>query len=136
MKNRYELAREREILHADPLDLVVLLYEAAVTALQDAKEPGPGRLAALAKVQAILMELSTSLQHERGGPIAANLRDLYGYIANRLQPLLGGQEPTGEIDEAIRLLSVLLEAWRNCRLQAGATAEQEVADGAAISVAV
>ena len=69
-----------------------------------------GRGSAISKTVAIVGELRSSLDHERGGEIAANLRRLYDFVIDRLNEghLKKENKP---IDEALMILVTLEEAW-------------------------
>ena len=65
---------------------------------------------ALSRCMAIVSELRNSLDHEQGAEIAANLERLYNFVSERLLDanLQGRSE---SIQEAVRVLEVLLSAW-------------------------
>ena len=104
-----------QVTHADPAELIVLLYNGALSRIAQ----GQQRLQekdllqaglAISKAQAIVGELRNSLNMEVGGEIAAKLKLLYSYIhelfvkamlANRTEPL----------DEAAKLLTELRGGW-------------------------
>lgn len=74
---------------AGPAQLVLMLYDSALMRLEIAEEAiDDGRLdtahTAMIKAQAIVDELNLTLDIERGGRIAENLRDLYLYCSGRL----------------------------------------------------
>ncbi len=66
--------------------------------------------AAIGRAIAILDELRGSLDFEKGGPLAANLEDLYSYASRRLL----AASASGDVrilDEVAALLRELREAW-------------------------
>src|SRR3712207_5483366 len=69
------------VLSAAPEELPLLLFDGALRFLRRAQAVVGGEPAALGReigrVQAIVDELNASLDVERGGEIARNLRDLY-----------------------------------------------------------
>ncbi|RMG28668.1 MAG: flagellar export chaperone FliS [Gammaproteobacteria bacterium] len=69
----------------------------------------------------ILSGLQTSLDHERGGEIAANLDALYTYLQEILLQANLRNAPE-LLDEADRLLSTIKEAWDGIADQAQAPA--------------
>lgn len=106
---------EHEILQADPIRLVQLLYRGALEAVGKARvHLGQGnikeRSQQITKAADILNELTLSLDRERGGEIAANLAELYDYLQRRLQDA-NFRQAEDPLIEAERLLSTLLEAW-------------------------
>lgn len=113
MIDRY---REMDVMTASPTTLVVKLYEGALRNARTARveiEAGriPERARALDKSFAIVAELQSSLDFERGGEIAIQLNDLYGFVNARL--LEANLNVSIEaIDDAIRVLETLLEGWQ------------------------
>lgn len=106
---------EGRIESADPIQLVRLLYQGATASVRDAR----GHLAAgdiaersraISKVHSILTELTTSLDHERGGELSLRLARLYDYMQRRLLEANFRQsdEPLAEV---LGLLATLGEAW-------------------------
>jgi flagellar protein FliS len=128
--NGYDSYRESEILSADPMKLVEILYRAAIESISDAR----GYLArgvirersnAISKACEILIELALNLDLQRGGDIARNLAKLYDYMQYRLLQANAEQtdKPLAEVDS---LLRTLLEGWQNCAPAAtGPTIEPE-----------
>jgi flagellar protein FliS len=113
--NPYRAYVEDEILTADPVKLVQMLYRGAMEAVADARAKLAmgdikGRSAAVTKAVEILAELSSSLDHERGGELSASLAALYDFAQRRL--LAGNQEQADRpLAEAGRVLETLGEAW-------------------------
>jgi flagellar protein FliS len=101
---------------SDPRRLIVMLYDGALASLREARAhmvrrdtAAKGR--ALARALRIIDEgLVASLDSNAGGDIARQLRDLYGYISQRLT-LANVRNDPALIDEADRLLSELRGAW-------------------------
>ena len=107
---------ENQVLSADPVGLVVLLYEGAIEALLRARtslQEGniPERSAAISKAMEIVLELQSSLDHENGGEIANGLVQLYSYIQERLAVANAQQQPA-PLEEALNLLMVVYESWK------------------------
>ena len=106
---------ETRVLSASPTGLVSILYEYATLRLQEARAgladgDVAARSKAVLKVIAILGELESSLDHEFGGQIAANLGRLYRYMRERLTAgnIQAVDEPFAEVEA---LLKTLGEAW-------------------------
>ncbi len=106
---------ESRILSADPIELVRLLYQAAVDAVREARQHlADGeimkRSRAVTKAGEIIRELATSLDHERGGEISRTLAGLYDYMQQRLLDanLRQNDAPMAEV---IGLLTTLAEGW-------------------------
>lgn len=107
---------QSSLLEASPLQLVIALYEGAVSATEQAKAAlasgeDMARSRAITKAVSILAELMCSLDVEKGGEISANLKRLYSYMQQRL--LLAHATKSAEpMNEVVKLLSTLLESWR------------------------
>jgi flagellar protein FliS len=115
MYNGHKSYLENEVLSADPLKLVVLLYRGALDAIHSArqhlaKREIRERSKAITKAQLIVLELAHSLDLEKGGNLATELARLYQYIGQRLVDANIHQQDA-PLAEAGELLSTLLEAW-------------------------
>lgn len=104
---------------ADPLQLVILCYDAAIRDLNEAKvlHENKDMTEAYRKIrhaQDIITELLVGLDHERGGDIARNLNRLYNFI---LRQLIGinSREDTQIYGRLVRILSELKEAWETIK---------------------
>jgi flagellar protein FliS len=111
--------RDTEVLNADPVRLVSILYRAAVDAVRAARRHVAAgaireRSRQITKANSILHELLRSLDREKGGEIAHSLNDLYAYMSTRLIEANARQidEPLADVE---RLLTTLLEAWSEVR---------------------
>lgn len=109
---------DNETLNVEPVELICLLYAKAIEKLNHGKDcfrAGRTREGneAIAFAMEIIVELQGALSEE-GGEIATNLADLYDYVQNRLIEALGRTQ-TAPVDEAVRLLSILLEGWKEVR---------------------
>ncbi|HLI87026.1 MAG TPA: flagellar export chaperone FliS [Bryobacteraceae bacterium] len=106
---------ENRVLSAEPLELVHMLYQGAIGAVQDARHYlADGKIIerarAISKACTILIELTTSLNMEAGGELAKRLASLYDYMRRRLLEANFRQsdEPLGEV---LGLLATLTEGW-------------------------
>jgi len=113
--NAHDAYLESRILSADPIELVNLLYQACTAAVRQAREHlASGDIAArsrsITKASEIVIELTTSLDHERGGEISQRLAQLYDYILRRLTEA-NFQQADAPLAEVLGLLSTLSEAW-------------------------
>jgi flagellar protein FliS len=122
----YSNYRETEVLIANPLELVNILYRAAIDAiaaarrhLRDGKTRERSRQ--ITRALEILHELMFSLNHQQGGEISRSLAALYVYMQNRLTEanVVQADAPLAEVQD---LLSTLLEAWSAIRTPAPAAA--------------
>ena len=108
---------ESAVLSASPHQLVVLLFDGALSAMKKAAilmEQGdiPGKGKALSHaINLITNGLRAGLNHEVGGELAANLAGLYDYMTRRLlQANL--HNDLAAIDEVSMLLNNIADAWK------------------------
>ncbi len=100
---------------ADPHRLVVMLMDGAMERLAQARGCMMNGAAAdknqlISTAIAIIDELRVSLDLKAGGPIAANLDDLYDYMCRQLvKANLSNRIET--VDEVSHLLSEIRSAW-------------------------
>jgi flagellar secretion chaperone FliS len=111
-KNLYQ---RTDIASADPLRLVVLLYEGILKhisgAIQNLKTKEiEARCNHINRALAMISELQATLNREKGGEVAKNLDTLYNYWRKRL--LEASFEKSLEpLEEVQRLVSELWSAW-------------------------
>lgn len=110
---------DTQVLSADPLELVHILYEHTLAMVADArKHLADGNIAArghsIKRAIAAIGELDSSLDREAGGSIAQNLAALYQYMRSRLLAANIRQEDT-PLAEVEALLRTLDEAWSAIR---------------------
>ena len=112
---------ESKVYAADPVELVRMLYAAAINSTRSAREhlaagQIAARSAAISKVLAILGELEGSLDHSVGGSVSQGLADLYAYMRGRLFEgnLRQADAPLAETES---LLATMLEAWQNVEIE-------------------
>ncbi|MEP7245063.1 MAG: flagellar export chaperone FliS [Gammaproteobacteria bacterium] len=100
---------------ADPHRLIVMLMDGALERLAKAQGCMANRLTAekndlICAAVAILDELRASLDLKAGGPIAANLDDLYDYMCRQLiKANLDNRVET--LSEVMHLLGEIRSAW-------------------------
>ena len=116
--NTYQSYQDEEVLAANPVRLVQLLYRSGLDSIGAARRNLSrgdirARSRAISKAMTIVTELSLSLDHEKGGDLSRNLADLYGYIQNLLIQA-NIQQADSPLEEAERLLETLDEAWEKC----------------------
>lgn len=115
----YDSYLESRVLSADPVELVEILYSAALEAIGKARRHlAEGDIAArsrqVTRALEIVGELNVSLDLERGGEVAANLASLYDYIQRTLLRA-NLEQSDAPLAESARLLSTLLEGWQGAR---------------------
>ncbi len=128
-KTIYETYLEAEVLAAEPLALVHMLYRGAIEAVVQARRrlcEGAirERSRQITKAWEILHHLSNTLDCERAPELGRRLAGLYAYMQGRLLEANARQadEPLAEVES---LLTQLGEAWRAACPQAVHTGEVE-----------
>jgi flagellar protein FliS len=107
---------ETGVLAASPHRLITMLFEGALSSIALAsKHMEAGNIEekgkSIAKASAIIVNgLCAALNMEAGGEIAANLHELYHYMARRLLQA-NIHNDAGMLDEVRRLLLEIKEAW-------------------------
>ncbi|HEY4361720.1 MAG TPA: flagellar export chaperone FliS [Bryobacteraceae bacterium] len=129
MTNIYDTYLEAEVLGADPIKLVHMLYRGAGEAVAAARRHLAAgdirqRSRQITKVWEILFELSRSLDHERGADISRRLSELYTYMQRRLLEA-NAQQSDAPLAEVESLLATLSEAWASANFPAPPPAEVE-----------
>jgi flagellar secretion chaperone FliS len=119
MRNHgYQNYFDNEVLAASPLQLIEMLYAAALDSIAAARrhircQDIPGRTRAINKALRIVAELSRCLNHEAGGDLSSKLAGIYRYVTRLL---IEGH--TGQIEaplaEAEGLMATLAGAWKAC----------------------
>jgi flagellar protein FliS len=116
MPNRVSIYLEQEILSANNVQLIHILYQAAITELRDARRNMASRKIAekcanFSQACSLIGELYSALDLDAGGQIAVNLKALYEYmLAQLLQANIRNlDEPVAQV---IALLSTLDEGWK------------------------
>jgi len=103
------------VLTAPPEQLVVMLYDGAVKFLRqtvaamgiaDFERAGRSQR----RAEAIIDELLVTLDHDRGGDIAAGLRDLYLFCNRHLSEARVERAPD-KVEQVAALLGELRESW-------------------------
>jgi flagellar secretion chaperone FliS len=117
--NPWKSYRQIATQTAPPGQLVLMLYEGAIRALERAlpgfgcDDPAEANSVIhnnLQRAQDIIRELNHSLNMEQGGECATTLRQLYDYFDRRLWESNLHKRADG-IEEVIRHLGVLRDAW-------------------------
>ena len=112
----YNQYLEAEVLGADPVKLVIILYRAAVESVASARRHLRNgeimeRSQKITKAWEILNELLGSLDHARGLEISRSLAGLYTYMQTLLMEA-NTQQKEAPLAEVEQLLTTLAEAWR------------------------
>jgi len=107
--------QEEEILSADPVALVRLLYRGVIEAVEAARRRLAardihGRSAAVSKAVEILGELIASVNPAGASPVGRRLVELYDYMQRRLLAA-HFEQADAPLAEVLSLLQTLAEAW-------------------------
>jgi flagellar protein FliS len=107
--------RHTELQSRTPLELVAMLYDGAIRFTAQARDAVerrdiPARREAVSRAMAIISELQSTLDVERGGEIAASLDRLYSFVLDRLLSASFKQDPA-PLDEILNVLEPLREGW-------------------------
>ena len=130
--NPYQNYFENQVKTASPEQILIMLYDGAIRFLREARaamESGDriGRLEKKSRAVAILTELSSTLDFEKGGEIAENLDGLYWYMIRELTRPNNGDDPEPmKVSEDI--LMDLRDGWVQAIEKKRAGGEEAVAD--------
>ncbi|GLR63036.1 flagellar export chaperone FliS [Marinospirillum insulare] len=108
-------SREAEVADASPHRLIQILMEVLLGRLA-ATKGAIEREDALAKTQmstralAIITELRTSLDFEKGKEVAITLNSLYDYMGRRLMQAVSADDPA-MVEEVVNLMKPVKEGW-------------------------
>lgn len=121
MPHAVQQYQQTQVMTSSGVQLVVLLYDAAVQSLELAREGivcnnMNDKARFLRRAMAIVGELSSVLNFEQGGEIARGLHRLYDYMmAEMLQANL--RNNPRHLDGPLRCLTTLREAWQGVARQ-------------------
>src|ERR1700684_826651 len=109
--NAHNAYLESRILSAEPVELICLLYQGAISEVREARRHLQeknirARSKSITKVHDILSELTTVLDHKQGGQIAQNLAQLYDNIMRRF-PEANFRQTEEPLAETLGLLTTL-----------------------------
>ena len=116
ISNPYSVQLEQQVLCADPIELVGIMFDHLVASVMEARQSllSGDRMArgrSIAKALGLLGELSRSLDLQKGGELARTLQKLYAFVADRLV-----QAQTQQLErpliEAAETLRPLRDAWK------------------------
>jgi flagellar protein FliS len=128
--NPWKSYRETATLTAPPGQIVLMLYEGAIHALERSlpgfsnSDPAESNMIIhnnLQRARHIISELNFALNMQQGGEVAKTLRRLYNYFERRIWESNIKKNPAG-IGEVIRHLNVLRDAWATMLANQGSSA--------------
>ncbi|MDN0075838.1 flagellar export chaperone FliS [Crenobacter sp. SG2303] len=121
-------ALQTKVLGATPLELIVLLYEGAIEALEKAQRAiADGNIqlkgVMVNKASDIVEGLRTALNFEKGGDIAHQLDALYLFAKHQISQGHAANDVKA-LAAVIGVLRELLPAWQHIAREDGAGSEQ------------
>lgn len=121
MYHAHDAYLESRVTSAEPVELVRMMYQACMAEIREARrELAAGDIAKrvqhISKACEIVMELTASLDHERGGEISLKLLHMYDYVQRRLVEA-NLRKSDAMLAEVLDLLATLLEAWDGVKVQ-------------------
>lgn len=116
ISNPYSDQLEQQVLCADPIELVGIMFDHLVASIGEARQhlqsgDRDARARSISKAMGLLGELARSLDEQRGGDIARNLALIYLFAAERLS-LAHSKQIEAPLVEAIDALRPLRDAWK------------------------
>ncbi len=111
--------KKSQVETSDQLTLILMLYDRAILLLDKAKKGISEKKLeekhrSLTKARDIVFELIQSLDHDKGGGIAASLLDLYYFVVREIMDADVNLN-TKAIDNAKGILSELRESWKEIK---------------------
>jgi flagellar protein FliS len=121
--------QQNQVTHTSLENLIVLLYERAITLALQAQEEFRNQNPVLAGVKImrarnIVSELRNGLDHEQGGDLADNLERLYTYVHDEFLRAAIEGDPL-PLDAAISVLVTLKEGWKHVSNKASCEAPED-----------
>jgi flagellar protein FliS len=106
---------QTQVRSSSPLELVVMLYDAAIRSTATAvdaldRRDIPARRAAISRALSLVAELQSVLDLERGGALAAELDRLYTWMTDQLVEATVNQA-AGPVRQVQRVLETLRDGW-------------------------
>ena len=124
----------QQIMTASPAKLVAMLFDRAIGSLKEAidaigRDDIEARFTANKRATEIVYHLYMTLDLERGGEVAANLKRLYAFALRKL-PDVDFRNDAQAAEDIIRLLEPLRRSWHELSQQnPPAAAQGTVAQG-------
>ncbi len=114
-----ESYRKLQVETANPIELVLMLYDRAIVLIDKAKneileKQYEAKGLTLDKTADIVFELLTTLDKDKGGEIASSLANLYNFVLREITDANVNLN-TKALDNAKRILSELRESWESIK---------------------
>jgi flagellar protein FliS len=115
--NPYKAYQKTQVMTSRPDKILLLLYEGAIrftkmaaVKIREKNIPEKGKY--ISKALGILSELMNTLDHEKGGRLAADLENLYMFMMDKLIDA-NVRNLAEECDAVEQLLTTLYSAWKD-----------------------
>lgn len=107
--------REREVNSASPARLVVVVYDVALANMLRARRSLQSgniqeRVISVAKAREAIMELVVTLDSDKGGEIAKNLKSLYAFILSEISDIVPRPDAV-RLERVIKIVTDLRSAF-------------------------
>lgn len=114
-----KLYKKMQVETANPVSLVIMLYDRAIILLNKAKneiaeKQYEAKNNTLNKTSDIIFELLTTLDKDKGGEIASSLANLYNFVLREITDANTNLN-TKALDNSIKILSELKESWESIK---------------------
>ena len=114
-----KLYKKMQVETANPISLVIMLYDRAIVLLNKAKseiseKQYEAKDSTLGKASDIIFELITILDKDKGGEIATSLSSLYNFVLREITDANSNLN-TKALDNAKKILSELRESWESIK---------------------
>lgn len=116
---------------ADNIQLIQMLFDGLLESLTSAKghiqnQAIEDKSKAISRAGRIVVGLQGALDFDRGGELAQNLNELYGYVTRRLFHINAHNDLTA-LDEVLSLIKDIAQAWQALPGLLGQTNTQQAA---------
>ncbi len=106
---------EADVANSDRVGLIRMMFDALIDSLvmaeaQIKRNDLYGKWESISRASRIVLGLQSSLDHEKGGELAANLDELYAYVSRRLIHANASNDPA-IVSELRGLMSEIRDAW-------------------------
>ena len=111
---------ENMVMNANPVRLVIMLYEKAISCLENALDIMKSssedfdmqkvKYEEMGRALEIINFLDATLDFEKGGEIAKNLRDIYTVLMDEITSQMLKEDQV-RLEKVIKILKELKEAW-------------------------
>lgn len=110
-----EVKLQGDVAESDRVGLVTMMFDALIESLNLAearieRKDQQGKWESISRASRIVLGLQSALDHEKGGELAANLDELYGYVSRRLIHANAHNDVT-IIHEIRGLMTEIRDAW-------------------------